>query len=360
MLGARSLQQRMVLFLLLPVALLLTAMGWFGFWYARTALLAEWQEAAVLKLQRAAHQVDMRLSEPKFWMQMFQKTGGDPKADVIQQWILEQLDDLQGVEKAVLTSFDDAGDAIERGGSMWMRPHRHLWMAPWGSMMVFERAQITEVTPPRYDSQVGHETVSLVSGLLNAHDKKVGELRVAVRFDYLMENALSSGWGTGETASLINEQGRVLACNLSKGKSPICSDEETLHELNAAIREKPSGTIFGQSKSPREVLGFHRLQEAPWTLVLTARDTQILEPIYHFRNIFLVGGLLFIVFILLLIRMVAGNTVKEIGAVSRAARQVAKGDFRIQLGSAREDEVGQLVRSFNTMVTQLEEGIRLK
>lgn len=31
MLQLRSLQQRMVLFLLLPVALLLTAMGWFGF-----------------------------------------------------------------------------------------------------------------------------------------------------------------------------------------------------------------------------------------------------------------------------------------------------------------------------------------
>lgn len=115
MFNVRSLKQRMVLFLLLPVASLLVAMGWFGFWYARRSLVSEWQEAAVLKLQRAAHQVDMRLSEPKFWIQMFQRTGGEAHADVIQEWILKQLDDLQGIEKATLTRIDGAENARECG-----------------------------------------------------------------------------------------------------------------------------------------------------------------------------------------------------------------------------------------------------
>lgn len=360
MLGVHSLQQRMVLFLLLPVALLLVAMGWFGFWYARSALVAEWQEAAVLKLQRAAHQVDMRLSEPKFWMQMFQRTGGEPQAEDVQEWILKQLDNLQGIEKASLTRYDSADTSGERGSSTWMRGYSDPWMEKWGGMMEFERGQITEVTPPHYDSQVGHETVSLISSLLSAKDKRVGELNVAVRFDYLMQNALSYGWGKGETASLIDDQGRVLACNLADGRDRICSDEKTLQAVIKAMHEKSSGTILGRSKSPREVVGFYRLKEAPWTLVLTAQDTQILAPIYKFRNIFLIVGSLFIFFVLLLIRTVAGRTVKTISQVSQAAQQVAKGDFQLQLASERQDEVGQLVRSFNTMVMQLEEGIRLK
>ena len=60
MLKIRSLQQRLVLFLLLPVAALLLGMGIVGFIYARNSLLRQWSEAAVLKLQRAAHDVDMR------------------------------------------------------------------------------------------------------------------------------------------------------------------------------------------------------------------------------------------------------------------------------------------------------------
>ena len=64
MIRIKSLQQRLMLFLFLPVAALLISMGIIGFVYARNSLLKEWREAAVLKLQRAAHQVDMRLSRP--------------------------------------------------------------------------------------------------------------------------------------------------------------------------------------------------------------------------------------------------------------------------------------------------------
>jgi hypothetical protein len=54
-----------------PVALLLIAMGFAGFIYARDSLVKQWREAAILKLQRAAHQVDMRLNRTKTWIQMF-------------------------------------------------------------------------------------------------------------------------------------------------------------------------------------------------------------------------------------------------------------------------------------------------
>ncbi|UCF01026.1 MAG: hypothetical protein JSV14_11625 [Deltaproteobacteria bacterium] len=71
MIKVKSLQQRFVLFLLLPVTGLLLGMGIVGFIYARNSLLTQWREAAILKLQRAAHDVDMRLSRPKEWLQIY-------------------------------------------------------------------------------------------------------------------------------------------------------------------------------------------------------------------------------------------------------------------------------------------------
>ena len=64
----KSIQQRLAIFMLLPVALLLIAMGVLGYSYARRSLFNEWREAAPLKLQRAAHSVDMRLSNIKEWI----------------------------------------------------------------------------------------------------------------------------------------------------------------------------------------------------------------------------------------------------------------------------------------------------
>ncbi len=65
MLRPRSLQQRFSIFMIFPVLLLLIIMGIAGFVYARSLLLSQWREAAILKLQRAAHQVDMRLGRIK-------------------------------------------------------------------------------------------------------------------------------------------------------------------------------------------------------------------------------------------------------------------------------------------------------
>ncbi|UCF83590.1 MAG: hypothetical protein JSV50_20890, partial [Desulfobacteraceae bacterium] len=72
----KSLQQRLVLFLLIPVALLLFSMGFFGFLFARKTMLNEWKEASILKLERAAHFIDMRLDISMKWIEMFNKTGG--------------------------------------------------------------------------------------------------------------------------------------------------------------------------------------------------------------------------------------------------------------------------------------------
>ena len=71
MVRLKSLQQRLMLFLFLPVAALLIGMGIVGFVYAKNSLLTQWREAAVLKLQRAAHDVDMRLRHLLNWLEMY-------------------------------------------------------------------------------------------------------------------------------------------------------------------------------------------------------------------------------------------------------------------------------------------------
>jgi len=62
----------------------------------------------------------------------------------------------------------------------------------------------------------------------------------------------------------------------------------------------------------------------------------------------------------LLIRFVSGRTVSSIKIISRAAERIAGGDFGSPLPVKTRDEVGELTRSFNTMMLQLEERMRIK
>ena len=79
-----------------------------------TASIREWQQAATLRLERAAHSMDMRLSEPIQWMQDFAKTGSGQQAEDNQKWILQQLRQLPGVSQVTLTWGTGPGNEIVR------------------------------------------------------------------------------------------------------------------------------------------------------------------------------------------------------------------------------------------------------
>ena len=349
----KSLQQRLIFFLLLPVAGLLVLVGLLGFIYARQVMLDQWREAAIANLRWAAHNIDMRLVKPIEWIEVFDKTGGKRAEYALQNWILGQLRELEGVTKVHLQWLDQGS---ERGMTRMMSG-RHLHMGS-QRMMHFHRGRISEVTPPTYDTKAGHETVSLVSILKDESGTDVGNLEVGVRFDYLMEDIIRLGWWQSDMACLIDNSGIFLAHTEwmmnKRGKLGETNDPLELAILKA-MKEKRFGTLGGAGHPPDKVAGFYKMEQAPWTIVLLAPGRKILAPIVRFRFYYALGGVLCIVVIVLLIRSVGGKAVKAVKEISRAAGNVARGDYGDPLLQKSQDEIGQLVGSFNAMVQGLKE-----
>jgi sigma-B regulation protein RsbU (phosphoserine phosphatase) len=345
MIKLRGLQQRLALYMFLPVALLLAVMGIAGFIYARNILISQWGEAATLKLQRAAHNVDMRLGRAKEWLKMFHTTSDNPYAGFVHEMVIEQLEKLDGVARVNLT-WTDAGRPLE--------------VAKRG-FIPLQRGSLLEVAPPRYDSFVENETVALVSDLKTETGRTVGKLEVVLNFDYLIDTILASGWWHSEQAYLVNGSGKVLTSAKPEGRRRLGENNDPL-ELKTleAMKENPEGTLLGHGFFTAEVSGFYRLKEAPWTLIMIAPGKQILASVIRFRLYYFITGTAFIFVILLLIKFIMGRTVSSIKALSDTANRVAHGDFVTLTPTKTKDEVGELIHSFNTMVLQLKERIRLK
>jgi adenylate cyclase len=193
-----SLRQRLSFFLFLPVALLLIGMGVAGFVYARNSLLAQWKEASILKLQRAAHNVDMRLSHVKEWIRVFNETAGEEYSDLINIWVVAQLKKLRGVARVNLVWENERPDQVTPSDSfpkMRNMGRRHQMPTSGGKMFMrhFHGARIKQITPPRYDELAENETVSLISELNDESGQTIGRLEVLLNFDYLIENVVASG-----------------------------------------------------------------------------------------------------------------------------------------------------------------------
>jgi adenylate cyclase len=345
-----SLKQRLAFFLILPVAILLFLMGLFGFIYAREIMLDEWREAAILKLERAAHHVDMRLSLPIELIKGFHETADSRGGYAVQEWILKQLKELEGVTKVNLQWANDRPEHMPvRGHGFYMGR---------GDMMRFHRARISSVTPPHYDAQTGRKTVSLVSEFKDESGRTVGTLEVALRFDYLMQDIIRFGWWQSDMACLVDKEGRYLAHTeaMMKGRTQLGETNDPLElELLAAMKEKPFGTLLDSGHPPRVVIGFYRTKKAPWAIILFAPGKKVLAPIVKFRFYYTIAAAISIIFVLFIIRFVAGNMARSIRKISQAAEQVAQGNYGDPLSIRSGDEIGQLGKSFNTMVKGLKE-----
>ena len=122
---------------------------------------------------------------------MFHTADDNPYSNYIHEMVIEQLREIDGVDRVDLT---------------WTDSRRTLEVAKRG-LIPFREGDQLKVTPPRYDSIVENNTISLVSDLKSEIGRTVGKLEVVLRFDYLIDTILASGWWQSDQAYLVDESG---------------------------------------------------------------------------------------------------------------------------------------------------------
>lgn len=351
----KTLQQRIAIFVLLPVFLILVGMGWTTFIMTRNAMLKQWSETAIAKLQKASHMVDMRLGKTKDLLLMLQNDGA--RSLIVREFIIDQLKDMEGVVE-VNYNFPEN---LYTGGY-----HGRMHMPGMNQMRVESLAKF-QFSLPRYDAHLNGKTISLSTNFIDENNQKTGQIEVVLSFEDLIDQISKTTWWKNNKAFLINNAGDILiSTRETKGKEinrksdrfaktdPL--EKRTLEALN----QNSYGTLFGPGHPPKEISGYYHLNEAKWSLVLISPGKQVLRSILNFRLYYFLFGSALIIGVLLFIRMTITNTTRAIKKVSKAAKNLANGVFLEPLPVRTKDEVGELTQDFNKMTKQLKERLELK
>ncbi|WP_051327747.1 SpoIIE family protein phosphatase [Desulfatirhabdium butyrativorans] len=354
----KSLRQRIMLFVLLPTAFLLLAFGIVGFLYARGKLLTQWGEAAILKLERAAHHVDMRLAASRMWFSLFQASFVQPFSRPVQELILKQMRQAEGVvDVAVILAEPRKPSVFPR-----MLPNvlgRGMYGMGLGQGRFASKTAV-RMSKPKLDPKRGSKTVVISADLFDIADEPVGRIEITLAFEYLIEDIQSSGWWQSNRAFLVDQDGQVLAATTSDAALFLAANgSEIESRILDRLQRQPFGIEMGKGYPSAEIGGFYRLHEADWYLVMIAPGSDILAPMVRFRLVYIVSLISVVFLTMLLIRRTMRHTVDAIRDVSRAARSLAGGKFT-KLAVSSRDEVGELAQSFNEMAIQLQERLRMK
>ncbi|MGC8657440.1 MAG: adenylate/guanylate cyclase domain-containing protein [Desulfomonilaceae bacterium] len=347
-----SLERRFFIFLLLPVAILVAAFGFWGFLFARGYLLDQWLISIHLQLEKAAHEISMSLNEKLELINLVAKAENAPDRDITQAFLIQQITEKPGVR------FVDIISPPSRGSEENQLKTADLDDDKVGGTYTMEICGDFGFCAPMMDPNSPDKTLRIIRNLDPDNPESSRKLLVRISFESFLEPIKKMNFVEGGSAWLVTSTGQFLAVTdkqysdrkrIGDNGDPF---EKTILEN---IRKKPYGHVFGQGNPPKVIAGFYKIHSVNWYIVLISQGRIMLEPIIQFRFYYTVAGLLALTIILSLIRIVTRSVVHSISEISDAAVRVQEGDYSLKLPEYRKDEIGQLNRSFNQMVQGLKQ-----
>jgi sigma-B regulation protein RsbU (phosphoserine phosphatase) len=164
----RTLQQRTLFFILIPTFILLVGLSVGGYIFVRNILLNQWGETAITKLQRTAHQIDMRMRKPKDLLQLLQDTESAGLNSQVFDYVLKKIETLDGVAAVNVEWLQENPVSDTPSNSKMM-----AMMNP--NLYKLDRF---ELSLPKYDSRIDNRTVSLVTELRSRDDITLAIIKI--------------------------------------------------------------------------------------------------------------------------------------------------------------------------------------
>ena len=356
----RTLRQRFLVLLLLPVLLLLGVTGLVGFWQVHEHLLEQWRESALFSLEEAAHVIDMRLARPGETLKVVAdlQAGRELPSE---QW-QDLLAKVPGVVRARVEPEPDRGSASGPGpGGGMGRGMGGMGGEGAGAMgrrgMRFQQVRPAQVSGPEFSPAARADLVTLAYQLQDDQGRPSGRVELVMALEFFLEGLQALHWWQTSQLLLVDHQGRILT---SHGYDPprhgrLGQDGDPLEgETLAALQQSASGTLLSGHPA-RRVSGFFALKRAPWYLVLSAPGDRVLAPVLGFLTTFSLAVLISLGCVGLIILAVTRGITKRVAVLGRAADRVSRGDYAEVEPDACCDEVSQLAVGFNLMMAGLRE-----
>ncbi|MEJ2718374.1 MAG: adenylate/guanylate cyclase domain-containing protein [Deltaproteobacteria bacterium] len=388
-----SLQKRFLVFLLLPVTLILLIAGVSSFLYAGSSLLRQWKSSALLRLEKTAHQIQMRLDEKREFIKLIIEAQGVPQGTLTQAFLAERLSHQPGVRFVDIKDLDPSSTQSTTEPSkhpslilkdsigsypaprrtpepMMMRHMRHMMRmhrgggqmpmggGATGSEGQMHRGSMMMRGPIEISLDESRNFLTIEAAFGGTEARPAKEVKVVVSFDSFMKHILQIGQWDGSYACLVKSDGTYLAHTLpsmyTRKKMGATGDPLEKRVLKE-MKTKDSGTVFGEGYPPELVAGFYKIPNTDWFLVLYSKGSVVLAPVVRFRDNYLMLGIPLLLGIGLLIRASTRPVARSIGEISEAAEKVEAGDYAAEVPEDRSDEIGQLKRRFNQMVAGLKQ-----
>jgi methyl-accepting chemotaxis protein len=195
------------------------------------------------------------------------------------------------------------------------------------------------------------------------NDDKITAVLVAYRDGYNLSKITDKiAFGQTGSAYMITKNGNTIAHkdrDLVKNMDNDFENVKTDTELTSLVALEKKMTAgekgFGSYVYGGVVkhMGFAPVEGTPWSLAVTARDSEVMSGVYTLRNLFLILSFILLLIGLLSTIFVSRLITKPIIRLVGAADRLSSCDLTAEIDVTNNDEVGILAKSFKAMADNI-------
>lgn len=201
---------------------------------------------------------------------------------------------------------------------------------------------------PYTDATIRLKMISYTAPIYS-EDQLIGVAGIDISFEEILETILSMKFYESGYAVLLDHNHRVIIHpEIIEGTAILDIGEEDMPKVVEALTSQPSGVVNYIYQSQRKLLGFSRLING-WYFLVIADSKEINEPLIRLRqDIILISLLVTAVAVLIGIRLSSGM-VAQLNQLIHFTKEIREGRYDVEIHKTSDDELGQLVRSFAEM-----------
>ncbi|OFI06717.1 methyl-accepting chemotaxis protein McpA [Clostridium acetireducens DSM 10703] len=175
-------------------------------------------------------------------------------------------------------------------------------------------------------------------------------ITVNVNFSTLIKNIKNIKIEKSGYAYIVDNEGKIIyhpkSINISNENS--INDNKELHKQIAYMAEYKEGKGFYKIDGIKKFNAYKPIEN--WSIAINVPVNEYMNPVYKIRNTCILMIIIFIIISFILSIRISKKITKPIKKLMLLMKKAEKGDFSVQAVKETEDEIGDLVVSFNNMI----------
>jgi len=205
-------------------------------------------------------------------------------------------------------------------------------------------------TPPHWSKRFSAATLSIAIPVLSYEDFVIGALVTTLDLQSLKPSLIDTTKLPLGDVLLIDSAGNVLLSSHAETNQLTHLDAELLSE----IRTQNKKPFAFNSVLQRKVIGLGYIFDKLQLTIIAERDHQEVYAAWvNLRNLFLALVSVLVLMVTAIALRMGHTIVKPLQDLISATKHIVGGDLDVRLTVTRNDELGQLARTFNQMTEKL-------